>query len=178
MSQWQTNWAGLAMASLVFVMLLYFGLSIVNHLAQRHRKRLDDVKYASHMHRAIVPWLMFVSGSPASSSKCNLLEFDFSTLMPNHHNTSRRLVPPSSLHRTSNTTGRTGMGKGVVAEPTGDAMALFEGGNPSELFSEMHLIGHGNFGSVYQVPPHATRTCATHTHGRLPPQTVAPSPSS
>ena len=36
------NWVGAALAGLIFVMLTYFALSIVSHLAQRQQKRRDD----------------------------------------------------------------------------------------------------------------------------------------
>ena len=43
------------------------------------------------------------------------------------------------------------MGKGVLQDPPTDALGLFQSGNPSDAFTDMRLIGHGNFGSVYQV---------------------------
>ena len=67
------------------------------------------------------------------------------------------------------------MVKHVVSEPTGESAALFKPGNPAELFTEMHLIGHGNFGSVYQ----ARRVEAPSSFimaGRPPALMAAPSP--
>jgi hypothetical protein len=41
------NWLGAGLAVLIFIMLSYFALSIVNHLAQKHKKRLDDEMFVT-----------------------------------------------------------------------------------------------------------------------------------
>lgn len=43
------------------------------------------------------------------------------------------------------------MVKHIISEPPADAAGLFTSGNPSGIFKDMHLIGHGNYGSVYQA---------------------------